>query len=307
MLSVCLISEMGKIADSVITEAFERGPRPQSEVGFVATFLLRAVSRIASSWKPLCASAGVSLAVRSVFCHSAPQVEFPGAAGKDRCELADLLVVVDRFTLGNMTRHACLIQAKMAGRAERVFLSNPSSRTQLELYQKWPPFDFIEKSYAMTNILFNDRAPDVDRSASIGVIDRHLYNYPGVWTQHRSSPTPAIIKANDIRLGPFIANMIARNSPSGRLATPLAGSDYSKVVERLLSITYNRLFKHRPTLGIGVERIRGVTAFALLQLNKIAEFYEEIGNDGPPAGVEIIEEERPEGISTLHIVLRDPE
>jgi hypothetical protein len=150
----------------------------------------------------------------------APIVQFTDAGGRARkCELADLLLVVDIGSPGSFTRKAVLIQAKMARAATRVSLAGASSRVQLDLYQNWHKFDFIEAAYGMNQV---DLKKDGGRSGSgtIGVIDRHLTSQPA-WTQHAASPTPSVV-VNQPHLGEFIAEMACDTRVGfGRLATPL--------------------------------------------------------------------------------------
>jgi len=285
---------------------------PRTEVGFVAAVTLGAITEIATAWKPLCAGSGFLLKLTGVFCHAAPMVSFTDAKGRSRrCELADLLIVVDIITAGSLVRRAALIQAKMARAAGRVSLSGRSSRTQLDLYQNWYPFDFVEAAYGMNQINFHAGGAAAD-SGTFGVIDRHLRDpasSPPVWTQHAASPTP-VVTLNHPQLGEFITEMVdGTMARFGRLSTPSLQTDWSKAVERLLAITYARVFHHKATLG-SVNTPRGVSTVACLSFQTMADLTREVwggsGRQPPFDDVRIIEDDgEPSGISVVHITVDD--
>jgi hypothetical protein len=145
-------------ADQAIAKALLYGSNqmhfpPRSEIGFVAAVTLTGIWDIAKAWTSLCENHGLKLELSGVFCHAAPKVLFSGTKTRpSRCELADLLVVVDITTAGNLVRRATLIQAKMARAAGRVSLSGASSAVQLDLYQNWYLFDFEEAIYGLKGI-----------------------------------------------------------------------------------------------------------------------------------------------------------
>jgi hypothetical protein len=230
-------------------------------------------------------------------------VTFNDHSGRSgHCELADLLVVVDVTEAGVLIRRAALIQAKMARAAERVSLSGPSSRVQLDLYQNWHKFDFKEAAYGMSQVDFTKGGGGPD-SGTIGVIDRRWKGQP-VWTQHAARPTPVII-SNQPHLGEFIAEMADGSRPGfGRLATPTLQTDWSKAVEQLLEVTYQRAFHHKPTLGPTRVR-RGVHAVACLSFKTMANSVGGIWGGsikGPPYEFETREDGgQPSGISVVHI------
>lgn len=248
MLPRHVVVAMASAADNAIDNALLLGSHamlspPRTEVGFVAAVTLGAIRDIAAAWTPLCAGSGFLLELSGVFCHAAPMVTFTDANGRSRrCELADLLIVVNVITAGSLIRRATLVQAKMARAAGRVSLSGKSSRAQLDLYQNWYPFDFEEAAYGTSRVNFIAGGAAGD-SGTFAVIDRHLKNRPSsppVWTQHAASPTPVII-SNQARLGEFIAEMVdGARAGFGRLSTPSLQTDWSKAVERLLTVTYAR-------------------------------------------------------------------
>jgi len=279
---------------------------PRNEAGFIAAVTLGGIKEIAKAWRPLCDGLSLTLDLSGVFCHAAPLVKFTDAKRRLwRCELADLLIVVDFGSTGSFIRRAALVQAKMARAAERVSLSGTSTQVQLNLYQNWHKFDFEEAVYGMSQVDFTKGRGGISDSGTIGVIDRHLKTQP-VWTQHAASPAPAII-LNQPRLGEFIAEMVdGTRSGFGRLATPKLQTDWSKVVERLLEVTYGRAFHHKPTLG-PTGAPRGVHAVACLSFRPGAGLMSAIWGGsmkGPPYDFETREDDgQPSGISVVHICI----
>ena len=247
------VNAMATAADTAIDNVLIRGARPMispphKEVGYVAAVTLGGIRDIASAWEPICSGLGLTIRLAGVFCHAAPIVTFKGASGRTSCELADLLVVADIKKRGLLIRRATLIQAKMARAKQRVSLSGPSSRMQLDLYQNWHRFDFKDPAYGMKRVDFTI-GPRPAWSGTFGTIDPRFDGQPR-WTQHLARPTPRNIHKNDPRLGHFIAEMADGTQPGfGRLATPSLKTDWSKVVERLLSVTYTRAFGDKAILG----------------------------------------------------------
>lgn len=284
LLSKTVVTAMASAANDAIHKSLLHGSNgmllpPRTEVGFVAAVTPGAIRDIASAWTPLLVGSGFSLDLSGVFCHGAPMVTFKGTKAQSRrCELADLLIVVDVVTGNTPIRRASLIQAKMANAAERVKLSGRSSIVQLDLYQNWHLFDFEEAAYGMNRVDFNVGKAASD-SGTFGVIDRHLK--PPVWTQHAVSPTPTRT-SNKVRLGGFIAEMVNGGSGFGRLATPSLQTDWSKTVEGLLMVTYARAFHHKATLG-PVSAQRGVHAVACLNFATAVNLMQEV--EGSLSGV----------------------
>jgi hypothetical protein len=302
-----MASEANRAIDSVLVQGSQAmiSP-PRAEVGFVAAVTLGGIGHIAKTWTSICKGHGLTIQLSGVFCHAAPMVKFTDAKGQlRRCELADLLVVVDITNYGSFIRRAALIQAKMARALKRVSLSGLSSRVQLDLYQHWPRFDFEEAAYKLNHIDFRGGGAGA-HSGTFGVIDRHLTDQP-VWTQHPASPTPAVI-LNQSQLGEFIAEMVdGTRAGFGRLATPSLQTDWSEVVERLLTVTYKRAFHHKTTLG-PAQAPRGVNAIACLNSSTMANMVRETWGGfggGPPFDDVIVREDdrQPLGINTLHITI----
>lgn len=161
LINNAVLMAMASAANDAIHNSLLNGSNemllpPRTEVGFVAAVTLGAIRDIASAWTTLLVNSGFSLDLSGVFCHGGPMVTFKGAnAQSHRCELADLLIVVDVVTGNTSIRRASLIQAKMANAAERVKLSRRSSVVQLDLYQNWHLFDFEEAAYGMNQVDFN--------------------------------------------------------------------------------------------------------------------------------------------------------
>lgn len=306
MLPRQTIVQMASAAETAIENAVLRGSsgmkaKPRTEVGMVAAVTLAGVPNIATQWRRLLGPNGNSLNLCGVFCHGAPLVKFKGAAtGTTTCELADLLVVADRRGSTRTIRRAALIQAKMAGRAQVVSFGGASSVRQLQLYQNWPSFSFVDPTYGHNAFLLATNGPD--QSGTFGVIDRHFRNSqaaPPIWTQHAANPTPHIISIEPT-LGTFLAELAGANRHGfGRFASEAGGDDWSDLVNLLLRVTYAQTFRQKTIFG-PTPRPRGVSMFAFLSPSKSRMPYAGQGWEPPLDGVEIIDEP-PRGISVLHI------
>jgi hypothetical protein len=296
-------------ADAAIDNALLAGAgpivRPKKEVAYVAAVTLGGIYDIAEAWRPICSGHGMSLRLAGVFCHAAPIVRFKGRSGKTDCELADLLVVTDIRMGSTLTRRAALIQAKMARAKQRVSLTGPSSYKQLDLYQNWHRFDFLDPAYPMSQVNFHVGAGPF-WSGTFGVIDPRFDAQPR-WTQPSARPTPSIITNHDPRLGCFIAEMTDGTRPGfGRIATPSLNTDWSKTVELLLRVTYARAFGERAILG-PARPPRGASAVACfgnaaIPIPKSA--YKQLDGMLPPLRMIPGDTERdPNGLSVAHLEL----
>jgi hypothetical protein len=303
---------MSAAADSVIGRTLLRGSAgmkstPRTEVGLIAAVTLGGITDLAKAWRPLLSSSGLKLSVTGVFCHAAPLVRFKRPNGEvSTCELADLLVVVDRQGAEKPIRIASLIQAKMAGKAMRAHLTGPSSVRQLDLYQFWPTFSFVDRVYGPD--VYNLKSKTTEDAGMFGIIHRHFKNAaptPPLWTQHFPKPTPQVI-TNEPLLGTFIANMAAANASGyGRVGRPGGKDDWSKVVDLLLQVTCAKAFRHTSTLGAAAPQ-RGNTAMAyFLTTPSVASLGGRAdGSWWPPfEGFEVMEDDAPGGISLLHLTL----
>lgn len=298
------LSAMIKSAQDEITQALAFGSPgmiaiPRTEPGLVAAVHLGAVPRIASAWKAELAPLGATIKLSGVFCHQSPMVTYIDSKGSvRRCELADLLVVVDSQMPWFMGRTAVLIQAKMAAAYGTVSPTGVSSLTQLELYQRWPAFDFEQAAYRMTAVDIK-HGTDHALSGTFGVIDRH-WRRSGAprWSQHPASPTPCKTKGFP-ELGKFLARMCVGVPGFGRDANPTAGTAWSNMIEKLLRENQVKMFQHKATLG-GVFANRSVKAF--MQMQSVPPFFSiTSGGAAPPDGEFEVLEDGPTGISMLHI------
>lgn len=307
---------MTDAADNAISHNLLHGspgmtkPPRNGEVGLVASIVLGAVPDISRAWTPVLAGSGYALRMSGVFCHQAPMVRFKAnrsAQTEETCELADLLVVVDSYCVAGATRFASLIQAKMASSAKRVKLMGPSSVRQLFLYQNWPTFEFSDGAYGTRR--FNLRATCIEESGTFGIIDRHLKNSlstPPVWTQHPASPTPTSVSIEPT-LGRFLADMVGRTGLNcGRRAFEGGVDDWSQVVDLLMKVTYDKVFRHVPTLGNSIAR-RGITALMVSKMPPIGVigFIDGGGSRPPIDGVDFFEADGPRAISVLRIIVAE--
>ena len=251
------------------------------------------------------AGSGFRVKLRGVFCHGSPMVDFSTGVVPTRCELADMLVVVDRLSGSrSFIRTASLVQAKMARAAGRVKLTGRSSVKQLGLYQAWPSFTFTNAA------IYGTHSYQLVPSGGgipgwFGVIDRHLKNGTGMppplWTQHPPTPTP-VITTGGPTLGAFVTDAVFGHA--GHLVGVPAISDWDRLVELLLRETYAGFFRDKATLGTAAVA-RGVTAFAFRSADvsePLASTW-PIGSDEPPiddAGKRELGPARA-GISVLHL------
>lgn len=216
---------------------------PRTEPGLVAAVTTYAIPRIAREWRPLLRKLKTRIEISAVFTHQAPKVRFAsGTKARATCELADLLIVVDNARTGK--RQAALIQAKMAAQRGTVQISRQQDKLQLQLFQKWPRFDFEETIYNLASVDFHSGGPAVD-CGRYGVIDRHLIS-PPIWSQMPPSTVPGKTRGAPT-LAQFIVDLVSNRV--GREATSSLASDWSKTVEALMTITYGRFFHQRQSLG----------------------------------------------------------
>ena len=140
-------------AGRLVAAALQKGnppavASPSNEPTAVAAVTWVAMPDIVAQWRPVLRPLGFKIALHSVFCHQSPQVSFLDRSGKtQRCELADLLIVVDETASGAIQdRRAVFVQAKMFS-ASGVISISTASRDQLELYELWPSFSFVSGPY----------------------------------------------------------------------------------------------------------------------------------------------------------------
>jgi len=286
---------------------------PKGEVDCVAEILVNGIPAIANAWAPTLASVGCSLTLHSVFCHGSPMVDHPPGNTSNRCELADLLVVMDFVTISGTVRTANLIQAKM-DKSGHVAISSGTPMRQLKLYQGWPTFEFTSKAYDSrtrdyrTGIASPSNTEDAGRYGAIV-----LTVGSEVWRQiDPTSPTP-FTTSKGMTFGDFLAGLADAQIHYGAEAghcvgpPPMTFDDWSFTVGELLDITYRRT--HRALVRAGGSGTRGVTLpltvpILRARLGNAAYSVSVIGpgGEGPPIG-EGGRPQSPAGISVIHGII----
>ena len=304
MVPTNLLQPLSIAADREVSWSLRRGAAafgqkpPNSEVGFVAAFVLAGVPAIAKAWRPILRTAGLSVQMAGVFIHQTPQVKFTDSRGIPRkCELADLLIVVDHLTSRGMGRRvAALVQAKMASPSGVTTLRSPGDMVQLELLSTWPPFT-MPRRFAPGPRDFSN----CTHSGSLQDCGRYGLISPQSSPDWRQSAPSQTISSGGMQLGTFAARMLGTGQTGfGREATGLA-DDWSRTVDELLTISGGTAFRHAASLG-GRRPLRGsvVTAFVIDRdyfvlgrpLRRLPPF------DTVP---EDVEQNDSEGISFVHI------
>jgi len=301
---------MAADADKALgSQLLRRAPRmvtpPRHEVDFIVAVTLGGIKAIADAWEPHLAPLGLRLNIQGVFCHGSPQVTH----GAPPCELADLLVVVDRRQDRKLLRRAVLIQVKMARAACRVTLNGLSSVRQLFLYQRWPDFTFVDRT-RFGSATYRLAGSPHGEAGTFGVIDRHLRDpnsEPPIWTQHQPTPTPSTV-TSEPKLGTFITKMLAGQAAYGRFAPQNPKDDWTAVVELLLKFGYSQPITHRRTLG-DLRPPRGYSAYLLMPGSLVPLFVAAgiaaIPPETPPIE-QLADPREPSGISSLHIEVEGP-
>ena len=241
--------------------------KPTSEPTAVASVLLVGVPQIAATWKPLLAKHSLSVTMHGVFCHGTPQVRFTDSSGAPkRCELSDLLVVVDDSTSGSSPdRRATLVQAKLASPASHITIGSGTDADQLDLLRNWHQFQFVSAAY-------NTAKRDFTAASQPG----HWYEsgqYGGIelsppsWLQAAPGPSPMSLGSS---LGSVLAAMVfgldgrqtSIVAAPGPGSAPLGADDWSATIAELLATTFNRSFGLVASVG-SARPHRGVTARAM--------------------------------------------
>ena len=271
-------------------------PTAHQEPEFVAAVVWGAIPEIAMYWEPIFNHAGLSAKFSAVFCHQSPMATFQDSqCNVRRCELADLLVVVDDTTSGTLVqRRAVLVQAKMAESQGGKTLTRLGDLTQLELYSTWPSFElgsgFPGGLRDFSTCLHAGKPDDCGRYGLIG-------GCPLVW--HQQEPAQAM-PSGGVELGTFLARMVESRSGYGREATGLA-DDWSRTIEDLMRITFNKVFRLSRARWTDS---RGISVSLPASGNAVGLQIRGQDNEGGPSGRESDRfEERPgdDGISLLHV------
>lgn len=128
---------------------------------FVAR-LCEALTAMARGWRSqlMTIDPAAQLSITSIFTHQTPYVRFPsGTTNPNRCELADLAVVlIDRSNSTKIASRCFFVQAKRED-AQQVTLQNQGDLLQLALYTQRPTFDVVRKN-APVGITFPAPTPD---------------------------------------------------------------------------------------------------------------------------------------------------
>lgn len=264
---------------------------PTSEPTAVASVLLVGVPAITASWKPLLAKHGLSVTMHGVFCHGTPQVAFTDSSGApERCELADLLVVVDDSPAGvPIDRRAVLVQAKMAGPPGHITVSAGKEAAQLDLMSNWPAFQFVSSAYntARRDFAAASQPGNSRESGQYGGIELS----PPSWLQAAPSTSPMSLGSS---LGALLSAMVFGSDGRETHIVPAPGpgsaglgaDDWSATIAELLDTTFHQAFGLVASVG-SARPDRGITAFALYT------------DDGSGGGVSAFGPDG--GMSILHI------
>jgi hypothetical protein len=238
---------------------------PNSEPTAVATVTWVAMPDIVALWRPVLRSLGFRISLHSVFCHGSPQVSFVDRSGiTQRCELADLLIVVDVTASGAVRdRHAVFVQAKLSSACGLISIRS-SSRDQLELYEFWHSFSFVSGPYSSVSRDFaaSGQPGSSSESGRYGGID--LPPTAPLWEHIVPSSHPPTGRGSGIELTEFVAGMVVGDAGFGREAQASGSDDWSMTVDEILLITAAQSVTLAAILGPGGTHPRGVTTTALV-------------------------------------------
>lgn len=230
---------LANIADLIIERVLAHGGaqtrKPTGEVRAVETLTRDGFAGIARAWDPLLASRGYAIDLRAVFVHSRPQVRWSRVDGSSgRCELADLLVVIDHKGPGiDRDRRAVLIQSKLLKNGQIKLRGK--EWVQFELLSEWPTFSFVTPGYAPKGRDFLDEnvCKNALNGAEYGGID--LRSGPPICVQEMVSPPRAT--TGRISFGELLVGMARGLNLCGREARLGGADDWSATVEELLQVT----------------------------------------------------------------------
>lgn len=287
---------------TVLTSGGTRsGKPPHDEVSAVRAMTLDGFDQIAAAWSPILKAHGYRIDLRAIFCHSRPHVTFApvphpkysGGPTPRRCELADLLIVIDHFDPFKKIddRHAVLIQAKMLkGGAVK-----PSRKewVQHELLAWLPSFTFVDHGY-------DPRSRDLNGPPQVGVpaytaeyggID--LKSSPPEWWHELTQTTKPWFRS-PVRLACYLAKMATGANAYSRKAVRGGSDDWSFTVDELLRVTAACPITKKSSVTRGNDNVVGF----------IADTSSHAGAGGGGGHVEGEMLEWPEGpISTIHVTL----
>lgn len=311
MLPSCLTPALTTAADPVITRMLAHGgnhtPKPSGEVTAVRTMTVDGFNEIAKAWSPILKSSGYRIDLRAVFCHSRPHVTFApvphpnysGGTTPRRCELADLLIVIDHVDpLTKIDeRRAVLVQAKIL----KGGVLKPSGQewVQHELLAWHPDFTFVDPGYDTRSRNFGG-VPLVGApayTAEYGGID--LKSSPPEWRHELTQRTTPWFNSS-IPLASYIASMATGNPACSRKAVRGGSDDWSFTVDELLRVTAARPLSKNSQFTRGNDNVIGFIGDTSALKSR------DDGDDGGGGDyVEADTSEWPDGpISTVHLTFR---
>lgn len=299
-LAASLHAHAAPVIATVLAHGGTHTRPPVGEVTAVRTMVLDGFNEIAARWSPILKSAGYRIDLRTVFCHSRPHVTFTavphpnyqGGSVSRRCELADMLIVIDHVDPSRNIdeRRAVLVQAKLLkGGAVK-----PSGQewVQHELLGWLPAFTFVDTGYDPRSRDLKGTPPvgSAAYSAEYGGID--LQAQPPVW-RHELTQTTAPWFHSAVPLADFLAEMATGNSNFGREAVRGGLDDWSFTVDELLRVTAALPVTMKSSVLRGNDNVVGFVADTSLLA---------ASGGGWDAYVEGDVSEWPEGaISTIHV------
>lgn len=223
------------IAQKVLAFGGSQTPKPFDEPSAVETLTRDGFSEIAQAWDPFFTNLGYRVDLHAVFVHSRPQVRWTRRDGSTgRCELADLLIVVDHKGAGHdRDRRAVLVQSKLLKNG-KIRLRN-KEWVQFELLSEWPLFTFVTPGYAPSSRDFRDETEcdNASISGEYGGID--MKAGPPVCVQEMVGPQRTT--TGRITFGELISGMVRGLGMTGREARVGGLDDWSATIDELLRVT----------------------------------------------------------------------
>lgn len=271
MLPSSLVQVLSNAADPVIAKVLAHGGartcKPSGEVSAVRTMTLDGFDEIAAAWASILNTNGYRIVLRTVFCHSRPHVTFapvphpnyPVGGKPRRCELADLLIVIDHVDRSKKVddRHAVLIQAKML----KGGVVQPSGKEwiQHELLAWLPTFTFVDPGY-------DSRSRDLRGTPLVGS-PLHTGEYGGIdlkssspgW-RHELTQTTTPWFNSPVSLARYMALMATGNPDCSRKALRGGSDDWSYTVDELLRVTAARPITKKSGVARGNANVVGFIA-----------------------------------------------
>lgn len=307
MLPTSLLPSLQAAADAAIVQILAHGGartrKPSGEVSAVRTMTLDGFDEIAAGWSPILRSHGFRIDLHATFCHSRPHVTFPQVPHPNyarppatrRCELADLLVVIDHLDPARSIddRRAVLIQAKMLKKGSLA--PSGTEWIQHELLCWLPAFTFVDTGYDPRSRSLNGTplVGSPDHSAEYGGID--LSASPPVWRNWLTDTAAPWFKA-DISLAHYLAGMAVGDAHCSREAVRGGGDDWSFTVDELLRVTALRPITRKSGVLRGNDNVVGF----IVDTSSLPG----PGDGGGDYSIEGDAADWPEGsISTVHITV----